>query len=92
MGLSVPTGTASTAPVNEASRRAHESVLYSFGGNDGAAPINGMISDHHGGFYGTTIFGGPTGGGEVFAFSPGGTGYALSILYSFAGGNDGAKP
>ena len=92
MGPSLATGAASTAPVNEASRRAHESVLYSFGGNDGAAPINGMISDHHGGFYGTTLFGGAAGGGEIFAFSPAGTGYALSTLYSFAGGNDGAKP
>jgi len=92
MGRSVPSVTTRTPPINEASRRAHESVLYSFGGNDGAAPLNGMISGRNGDFYGTTVFGGPTGGGEVFAFSPGGTGYVLRILYSFAGGNDGTKP
>ena len=83
MGPSVPSVTTGTPPINEASRRAHESVLYSFGGNDGAAPLNGMISDRNGDFYGTTVFGGPTGGGEVFAFSPAGTGYALRHTLQF---------
>jgi uncharacterized repeat protein (TIGR03803 family) len=51
-----------------------------------------MISDGKGGFYGTTIFGGPTGGGAIFALKPSGSDYTESILYSFAGGQDGDKP
>jgi uncharacterized repeat protein (TIGR03803 family) len=72
--------------------RATESVLHSFGGADGAGPLNGLISDGKGGFYGTTVFGGPTGGGEIFRLRPHGSGYTESAVYGFAGGNDGDKP
>jgi len=89
---SVPTGADRPSPTGAAPQRARESVLYSFGGSDGAAPLDGMISDHNGSFYGTTIFGGPAGGGEVFDLTPSGSGYALNVVYSFAGGNDGEKP
>ena len=41
---------------------------------------------------GTTIFGGPTGGGAIFRLRPGGSGFIESVLYSFAGGSDGDKP
>jgi uncharacterized repeat protein (TIGR03803 family) len=73
-----------------------ETVVYSFrGGSDGAAPEAGLI-DVKGTLYGTTSLGGntgcnPTSGcGTVFSLNPR-TG-AKSVLYEFAGGNDGAIP
>lgn len=73
-----------------------ESVLYVFtGGADGANPISALIADESGNFYGTAEFGGTAGGcggqgcGTVFKLAPGG---ALTILYTFTGGNDGGQP
>jgi uncharacterized repeat protein (TIGR03803 family) len=43
-----------------------EAVLHSFRGTDGSAPWAGLIVDAVGNLYGTTIFGGPNGGGTVF--------------------------
>jgi uncharacterized repeat protein (TIGR03803 family) len=66
-----------------------ETVLYSFtGGNDGAAPMSGLILDLEGNLYGTTLFGG-LGTGTVYKVDR--TGHE-TVLYSFAGGNDGATP
>jgi len=76
----------------------HETVLYSFqGGNDGAAPLDGLLEDAAGNFYGTTAEGGGTGAGcsnnsgcgTVFKLAPDGT---ETVLHSFQGGNDGATP
>jgi uncharacterized repeat protein (TIGR03803 family) len=71
-------------------------TLYSFtGGNDGANPVGGLVQGSDGNFYGTTQFGGNTnlnfgyGYGTVFKISTNG---ALTTLYSFSGGNDGAGP
>src|SRR5215831_8691769 len=36
-------------------------VLHSFGGNDGANPVAGLIADASGNLYGTTEFGGASG-------------------------------
>jgi uncharacterized repeat protein (TIGR03803 family) len=66
--------------------------LYSFGGNDGANPEAALVQGSDGYFYGTTRGGGsygPYGGGTVFRISTIG---ALTTLYSFTGGNDGAQP
>ena len=69
--------------------------LYSFtGGNDGANPAAGLVQGSDGNFYGTTYGGGTNGnvwfgGGTVFKISANG---ALTSLYSFTGGNDGANP
>jgi len=64
--------------------------LYSFtGGNDGANPETGLVQAKDGNFYGTTRHGGTNGAGTVFKVSSNG---ALSSLYSFTGGNDGASP
>ena len=65
--------------------------LYSFtGGNDGADPDAGLVQGSDGNFYGTTYDGGTNGGyGTVFKISTNG---ALTSLYSFTGGNDGADP
>jgi uncharacterized repeat protein (TIGR03803 family) len=67
-----------------------ETTLYSFGGgNDGTAPLAPMI-DYHGKLYGTTLSGGPAGGGTVFQFDPA-TG-TESVLCSFPGGLGGLGP
>ena len=64
--------------------------LYSFtGGNDGANPCAGLVQGSDGNFYGTTQYGGTNGAGTVFKISTNG---ALTSLYSFTGGNDGANP
>ncbi len=69
-----------------------ESVLYYFeGGTDGFYPRGTLVRDSQGNLYGTTQFGGATGGyGTVYKISPTGT---ETILYRFAGPpNDGAAP
>jgi uncharacterized repeat protein (TIGR03803 family) len=64
--------------------------LYSFtGGADGSGPLAALVQDSDGSFYGTTPYGGTHGGGTVFQMSTNG---ALTSLYSFPGGNDGAYP
>jgi uncharacterized repeat protein (TIGR03803 family) len=68
-------------------------VIYTFtGGIDGAAPDAGLTVDAAGNFYGTTRYGGSAGAGSVFRLSNTGTGWSLTTLYSFAGGNDGTNP
>ena len=64
--------------------------LYSFtGGNDGASPEAGLVQGSDGNLYGTTVAGGTNGYGTVFKISTNG---ALTSLYSFTGGDDGAQP
>jgi uncharacterized repeat protein (TIGR03803 family) len=71
-----------------------ERVIYRFkGGNDGAAPLAGVIVD--GVLYGTTSAGGGAGAcqggcGTVFKVNTSGTSEA--VLHAFAGGTDGAVP
>jgi uncharacterized repeat protein (TIGR03803 family) len=72
-------------------------VLHTFtGGEDGASPI-GLTIDGAGNLYGTTGSGGlagcdSNGCGIVFKVSRAGSGWTLSPLYTFTGGNDGALP
>jgi uncharacterized repeat protein (TIGR03803 family) len=68
-----------------------EKVLYSFGStsNDGQSPESSLIFDAEGNLYGTTFSGGASGAGTVFRLTKKG---AETILYSFAGGTDGANP
>jgi uncharacterized repeat protein (TIGR03803 family) len=64
--------------------------LYSFTGTtDGAIPCAGLAQGSDGSFYGTTWQGGTNNWGTVFKISPAG---ALTTLYSFTNGNDGANP
>jgi uncharacterized repeat protein (TIGR03803 family) len=71
-------------------------VLHSFaGGNGGQYPKSGVIADKQGALYGTTYEGGTSGYGTVFMLAPparGETDWSQTVLYSFAGGNDGAYP
>jgi uncharacterized repeat protein (TIGR03803 family) len=70
-----------------------ESVLYRFKGvSDGATPTAGLVADASGNLYGTTYAGGTSSLGTVFEVSPPGTAWTETVLYSFAGGNDGANP
>jgi uncharacterized repeat protein (TIGR03803 family) len=76
-----------------------EKILYSFCQEskctDGAAPAAGLVRDSNGNLYGTTSFGGITNSncntscGVVFKIDPSGN---ETVLYSFAGGADGAEP
>ena len=74
-------------------------VLHNFtGGADGAGPYAGLIMDRAGNLYGTTDYGGNTGGvctegcGVVFRLMSRGSGWVLTPLYRFAGGSDGLEP
>jgi uncharacterized repeat protein (TIGR03803 family) len=71
-----------------------EDVLYRFtGGSDGGNPFSTVVFDQAGNIYGTTSSGGSHGLGTVFELSPAGGGtYTETVLYSFAGGTDGANP
>jgi uncharacterized repeat protein (TIGR03803 family) len=65
-------------------------VVYNFtGGSDGGSPLDGLLADSSGNLYATTSAGGASGNGAVFEFSKAGV---ESVLYSFAGGTDGASP
>jgi uncharacterized repeat protein (TIGR03803 family) len=69
-------------------------VLYQFtGGTDGSQPLAGLILDASGNLYGTTPQGGAFGDGVVFKLTKNSDGsWTQSVLYSFAGGIDGATP
>ncbi|MGC2111635.1 MAG: choice-of-anchor tandem repeat GloVer-containing protein [Candidatus Korobacteraceae bacterium] len=77
-------------------------VIHSFtGGNDGAYPAAGLITDRAGNLYGTASGGGlggngcivPGGCGTAFRLKPSGTGWLFTPLYQFHGGtNDGGSP
>ncbi|MGC1226196.1 MAG: choice-of-anchor tandem repeat GloVer-containing protein [Candidatus Sulfotelmatobacter sp.] len=76
--------------VFKASRGGAEMVMHSFGsGTDGYSPEGSLIIDSAGNLYGTTFAGGSAGAGTVFKISSNGK---ESILYSFAGNDDGANP
>jgi uncharacterized repeat protein (TIGR03803 family) len=68
-------------------------VIHNFTGRgDGGAPYTGLTIDAAGNLYGTTSAGGAYQNGTVFRLRKAGSGWILSTLYSFAGGNDGAGP
>jgi uncharacterized repeat protein (TIGR03803 family) len=68
-----------------------ESVLYTFTGNaDGANPVAGLVFDHAGNLFGTTLFGSY---GKVFELTPNLDGsWTEDVLYTFNGVPDGAFP
>ena len=68
-------------------------VIHNFtGGADGASSYAGLTIDRAGNLYGTTYLGGSSGYGTVFKLTKGGLGWALSPLYGFQRGQDGANP
>jgi uncharacterized repeat protein (TIGR03803 family) len=77
--------------VFKANRSGEEAVVHNFAGGakDGAYPQDSLIFDTAGNLYGTTFNGGPANAGTVFEMSSKGV---IHLLYSFAGGSDGANP
>ncbi len=85
--------------VFEVSRNTHDkwtvTTLHSFDGHDGAVPQGELILDEAGNLYGVTDIGGAYDRGTVFELTPGSTGWALNVLYSFCeqyGCPDGGSP
>lgn len=65
--------------------------LYSFDNSpEGAYPVGSLTLAANGHFYGTTAEGGDYGYGTVLSMNP--TTFAVTFLYSFEYGNDGAEP
>jgi uncharacterized repeat protein (TIGR03803 family) len=65
-------------------------ILHTFsGGNDGSAPVGGVIFDRAGNAYGATGVGGSANFGVVFKLEPGSTGWTETILHNFSEGSDG---
>jgi len=69
-----------------------ETILYSFSGIDGDAPVAALVMDTAGNLYGTTAGGGAYGGGTAFEVSHLSTGWTESVLHSFGNGQDGWDP
>jgi uncharacterized repeat protein (TIGR03803 family) len=59
--------------------------LVSFTGSNGSLPYVGLVSDGHGQFLGTTVFGGSSSDGTIFSFDP--TTTLLTTLINFNGKN-----
>src|SRR5260370_42308459 len=68
-------------------------VLYAFaGGNDGEYLDTDLVIDSAGNLYGSTVQGGTHSSGTVLQLSPSATGWTHTVLYSFTGTADGARP
>jgi len=46
-----------------------ETIIHSFNGNDGSSPLSGVVTDNMCRWFGTTVYGGKHGWGEVFEIS-----------------------
>jgi uncharacterized repeat protein (TIGR03803 family) len=57
-----------------------------------ASPASSLILDTEGNLYGVSQYGGADGLGAVYELSPSSSGWTQTLLYSFAGGSDGASP
>ena len=83
------------APPTKAGGSWTKSLVYSFkGGSDGANP-HGSLINVGGTLYGATHNGGANHAGTVFALAPpttAGGSWTETLVYSFAGGSDGANP
>jgi uncharacterized repeat protein (TIGR03803 family) len=75
-----------------------EQIIYAFqGGSDGAVPGGQLIFDSAGNAYGVTEGGGSCpreqdGCGTVFELTPSSSGWTHTVIYNFAGGEDGEDP
>ena len=71
-----------------------EKVIHAFGAaGDGSTPYGGLVADHAGNLFGTTVFGGTNNAGTVYEITPARGGkWKERLLYSFTGGADGANP
>jgi len=71
-----------------------EKVIHQFGAaGDGSTPYGGLVADHAGNLFGTTVFGGTNNAGTVYEITPARGGkWKERLLYSFTVGADGANP
>jgi uncharacterized repeat protein (TIGR03803 family) len=72
----------------------NETLLYQFtDGSDGGFPDSVLVFDQNGNIFSTAPFGGgPQNAGVVYELSPSGGEWTESVLYAFAGRNDGFEP
>ena len=89
MGLALLLGFAITA--TDAQGQTYQ-VIHRFNYADGDQPEAGLTIDRAGNLYGTAYNGGRYGFGSVYKMTPVGSHWVFSLLYSFAGGSDGAHP
>jgi len=83
-------GTYNRGTVFEIDSNGNESILHTFGAtDDGASPFVGLVRDKSGNLYGVTDGGGADRHGSVFKLDSSGN---ETVLYSFTGGLDGARP
>jgi len=83
-------GTYNRGTVFEIDSSGNESILHAFGAtDDGSSPFVGLVRDQSGNLYGVTDGGGVDGHGSIFELDSSGN---ESVLYSFTGGPDGARP
>jgi uncharacterized repeat protein (TIGR03803 family) len=83
-------GSSGAGVVFKLSTSGQETVLHTFtGGADGAEPEASLVANKSGILFGTTYAGGVSNAGTVFGVTPTGK---EKVLYSFAGGVDGANP
>jgi uncharacterized repeat protein (TIGR03803 family) len=90
-GVTPQGGDLNTGTVFKISRSGAFKLLHSFGAvsNDGIGPGNALTQGSDGNFYGTTGEGGIANQGTVYKITPAG---AVTVLYSFSGGDDGKYP
>ncbi|MBV9103827.1 MAG: hypothetical protein JO060_09555, partial [Candidatus Eremiobacteraeota bacterium] len=69
-----------------------EIVLHSFSGTDGQFPNAALFPGLGGTLYSTAWFGGANGAGTIFSLTPIGSQWTTTVLYSFAGKQDGTGP
>jgi uncharacterized repeat protein (TIGR03803 family) len=85
-------GSANAGVVFKLTPKGKETVLRNFnlgGDNGGVGPQGSLVMDAKGFLYGTTANGGLTNNGVVYKITQKGK---LTVLYPFAGGDDGANP
>jgi uncharacterized repeat protein (TIGR03803 family) len=83
-------GTSGSGVVYKVDTKGQQTVLHSFTGSaDGSQPEAGVVRDSVGNLYGTTTSGGASGAGVVYKVDTAGQ---ETVLYSFTGGTDGARP
>jgi uncharacterized repeat protein (TIGR03803 family) len=83
--LTVPASNAVTSHVRAGRASSTEKVLFNFtGGNDGGNAATGLVLDHQGNLYGSTVIGGIYTCGTVFKLAPQSSPpWTESVLYNF---------
>jgi uncharacterized repeat protein (TIGR03803 family) len=69
-----------------------ESVLFNFGGLNGAHPTAGLVMDANGALYGTASTRSGKLSGVVFQLTPSGGAYTYQVIHSFGAAGDGDYP